>query len=62
MVTGVCSEMTGSSATRLFKQAEKQTTQARQSYVGAVFIFAHLSALSRVQKQFLVVICFVSFL
>lgn len=62
MVTGVCSEMTGSSATRLFKQAEKQTTQARQSYVRTVFIFANLSALSRIQKQFLVVICFVPFL
>ena len=52
MVTGVCSEMTGSSATRLFKQAERQTTQARQSYVRTVFIFANLSALSRIQKQF----------
>lgn len=62
MVTDVCSEMTGSSATRLFKQAEKQTTQARQSYARTVFIFANLSALSRIQKQFLVVICFVPFL
>ena len=52
MVTGVCSEMTGSSSTRLFKQAERQTTQARQSYVRTVFIFANLSALSRIQKQF----------
>ena len=62
MVTGVCNEMTGSSSTRLFKQAEQQTTQARQSYVRTVFIFANLSALSRIQKQFLVVICFVPFL
>ena len=54
MVTGVYSEMTGSSATRLFKQAEKQTTQARQSYVRTVSIFANLSALSRIQKQFFI--------
>ena len=54
MVTGVYSEMTGSSVTRLFKQAEKQTTQARQSYVRTVSIFANLSALSRIQKQFFI--------
>ena len=52
MVTGICNEMTGSSSTRLFKQAERQTTQARQRYVRTVFIFANLSALSRIQKQF----------